>query len=211
MKIRQLAWPSIAAALLAGCATPQSPTDPALAEKVERVIRASYSPNLPPEHRARLHPDAAQAQCNAYRNNLPKDLAAKMEAEQRATIVYPADGKLMGDWKEGAKMVNSGYGGRIGRNTDSPKRPNGANCYACHGLDPKEVAYGTIGPNLKGFGKLRGASESVVKYTYEKIYNAWAFVPCSNMPRMGANKFLTPEQIAHVTAYLLHPDSPVNK
>jgi sulfur-oxidizing protein SoxX len=31
------------------------------------------------------------------------------------------------------------------------------------------------------------------------------------MPRLGANGFLTPEQIAHVVAYLVDPQSPVNR
>jgi sulfur-oxidizing protein SoxX len=51
----------------------------------------------------------------------------------------------------------------------------------------------------------------MVKYTYEKLYNAQAFVACSSMPRLGHNGILKPEQIAHVTAYLLSPESPVNK
>jgi sulfur-oxidizing protein SoxX len=31
------------------------------------------------------------------------------------------------------------------------------------------------------------------------------------MPRLGHNGFLTPEQIAHVVAYLVDPQSPVNR
>jgi sulfur-oxidizing protein SoxX len=77
-------------------------------------------------------------------------------------------------------------------------------------LDPREVNAGNVGPSLAAYGNQRGNAEAVAKYTYERIYNAWAFVPCSNMPRLGANGHLTPEQIAHVVAYLIDPQSPVN-
>ena len=80
-----------------------------------------------------------------------------------------------------------------------------------HQLSPKELAYGTIGPSLLHYGKLRGNSEAVVKYTYGKIYNAQAYQACTNMPRFGHNKILTEEQIKHVVALLLDPESPVNK
>ena len=62
-----------------------------------------------------------------------------------------------------------------------------------------------------GYGLQRGASEAVAKLTYERIYNGWAYVPCSNMPRLGATGHLTPEQITHMVAYLLDPQSPINQ
>jgi hypothetical protein len=31
------------------------------------------------------------------------------------------------------------------------------------------------------------------------------------MPRMGTNKFLTIEQITHLVAYVMSPESPVNQ
>jgi L-cysteine S-thiosulfotransferase len=61
------------------------------------------------------------------------------------------------------------------------------------------------------YGAQRGNSDVVIRYTYEKIYNAWAYYPCSNMPRLGHNGYLTPEQIAHVVAYLVDLQSPVNR
>ena len=70
---------------------------------------------------------------------------------------------------------------------------------------------GTLGPSLVGYGAQRGDTEATVKYTYEKIYNAWTYFPCSNMPRLGAHGFLTPEQITHVVAYLVDTQSPVNR
>jgi sulfur-oxidizing protein SoxX len=34
---------------------------------------------------------------------------------------------------------------------------------------------------------------------------------CTNMPRFGHNSILTEQQILHVTALLLDPNSPVNQ
>ncbi|AEV15644.1 hypothetical protein TCCBUS3UF1_5960 [Thermus sp. CCB_US3_UF1] len=142
-----------------------------------------------------LSQDRGQALCSQYRDRLPPDLIPQFLAEQKALIKYPKSGKLLGDWRNGEKVF-----------TD-PKR---GNCYACHAGDPKEVAYGTMGPSLTGYGQ-RGTSEPVVRYTYEKIYNAWAFVPCSLMYRGGVHGLFTPEETADLVAYLLDPNSPINR
>ena len=69
----------------------------------------------------------------------------------------------------------------------------------------------TIGPSLNQFGKKRGYTVENQKYVYEKIYDSKAFNACSNMPRMGLSGTLTEKQIKDVTAYLMDPNSPVNK
>jgi sulfur-oxidizing protein SoxX len=107
--------------------------------------------------------------------------------------------------------VTDGRGQRIVDGRVEALKENGALCINCHAMDPQEVNAGNLGPALAGYGRQRGNSETVARYTYERIYNAWAFMPCSNMPRLGANGFLTPEQIADVVAYLVDPQSPVNK
>ncbi len=128
------------------------------------------------------------------------------------STVLPKGGVKLGDWKKGAKVARSGYGFRVGHKVDNhSKRDPGGNCYACHQMDPDEIAYGTMGPSLKGYGKMRGTGEAMLKYTYEVIYNAHAYFPCTNMPRFGANGVLTQEQIADVMAYLMQPESPVNQ
>jgi sulfur-oxidizing protein SoxX len=115
----------------------------------------------------------------------------------------------MGDWKKGERLAQSGYGGRF---TDYPPRTeNGGNCYACHQLEKKELSYGTLGPTLLEYGKIRKFTEAETKAVYERIFNPHAAIPCANMPRMGASKFLTVEQIRDLTAYVMSPDSPVNK
>jgi sulfur-oxidizing protein SoxX len=148
-------------------------------------------------------------QCSASDNNPAKAVAEAIAAREKATIEYPADGNFMGDWQKGEKLAQSGYGMRF---SDYPPRTaNGGNCYACHQLTKKEVSYGTLGPSLSEYGKLRDFKPEAVKATYEKIFNSHVALPCSNMPRFGANKILTIEQIKDAVALLMSPDSPVNK
>ncbi len=157
----------------------------------------------------RLTQDETQAACSKRPDaKLPRAVTEKIEKTNLATIQYPASGKLLGDWKQGERIAQSGAGMQF---NDNPKNPAGGNCYACHQLSRQEVSFGTIGPSLNNFGKVRGASEATQRYTYGKIYNAEAYSACSNMPRFGHNKILTPEQITHLVALLLDPASPVNQ
>ncbi len=156
----------------------------------------------------RLAEDGLQAVCNRTGNKPPDYLAKQMEADQMATVKLPADGKLMGDWKQGEKIAQSGRGFTW---TDKPGLPVGGNCYNCHQISPKESSFGTIGPSLYQFGKLRGNSPDIQKYTYSKIWNAKAFNLCSEMPRFGHIGALNEQQVRHLVALLLDPESPVNK
>lgn len=217
MKNFSIAASLTAVALVAGCATrPGSTTAPQMdntkvtTAQAEAVFRASYK-NVPPEDAKRIEQDSVQKLCSAVRNDIkkiPPDELTKLVADQRAAIKYPASGQFMGDWKEGEKLAQSGYGLRM---RDNPKQAVGGNCYACHQGSQKEVAYGTLGPSLHDYGKKRGNSAPIQKYVYEKIYNSHVYFPCSNMPRFGHNGMLTPEQITHLVAWLLDPESAVNR
>jgi sulfur-oxidizing protein SoxX len=203
----------ILSALLAGTfATAHAGED--LSGKVANLVADSFKPGEG-QDMSRLVQDETLKTCSKTRNNPSAKEAESINARERASIKYPDGNKLMGDWASGEKLVKGGFGMRIGSiEPDKPamqKGGNGGNCYACHALDPKEVAAGNIGPSLTGYGALRGASDDIVKYTYEKLYNAQATVACSSMPRMGHNGILTPAQIADVTAYLVSPESPLNK
>lgn len=179
---------------------------------VEQAMRESFSGATPEEWRTRLGQDEVQRLCSRYRNNPPKDVAARIVAASSEQFAYPRDGKLLGDWKNGEKLASSGRGGHIGRiQPDPPDREKGGNCYACHQLAKSEVSAGNLGPSLTHYAEVRGTSAEAVKYVYQKIYNAQAFFPCSLMPRFGHNDWLTPEEIADTVAFLLDPDSPVNK
>lgn len=179
----------------------------AIIKDVEAAVRASW-PKLSPEMQALIDQDETLRACSLYRNQPPKPIADAIVAREKAAIVYPADGKFSGDWKAGEKGALSGYGFRMG---DDPKRAAGGNCYACHQLAATEISYGTLGPSLLEYGNLKGNTPDAQKQAYERIYNPQAVLPCSNMPRFGHNKVLSPEQIKDYVAFLLDPASPVNK
>lgn len=194
---------------LAGCATPDKPQD--IATLADQAFKASFQPG-PGQDLARLEQDQTQKDCSASKTKPGDALAATITAREIKTVVYPADGKMMGDWKAGAKIFDGGFAYRIGSFIPSkPDAVRGGNCYACHQGEAKEAAFGNIGPTLLHYGKLRGQTDAIVKYTYEKIYNAKAFNACSAMPRLGHNKILSPKQITDLTAYLVSPESPINK
>ncbi len=160
---------------------------------------------------SRLDQDAAQAFCSDPLHANDKDSAkqrAKIEADNMATIKWPEDGKWLGDWKEGEKIAQSGRGLT---STDKAGDVNGGNCYNCHQLSPKEISYGTIGPSLLHYGKLRGMNDETLRYTWGRIYNAKAYNACSNMPRAGHMGIITAQQMKDLMALLLDPQSPVNQ
>ena len=156
----------------------------------------------------RLNEDAVQAVCNRSGNNPPKEIGQRLEKDQLDAINYPADGKLLGNWKEGEKIAQSGRGFTW---TDKPGLPVGGNCYNCHQIAPQETSFGTLGPSLYQFGKTRGNGPDMQKYVYGKIFNAKAYNLCSQMPRFGHAGALNEQQIRDLVALLLDPESSVNK
>jgi L-cysteine S-thiosulfotransferase len=190
---------------LATPALAQQKADPA---RADAAIKSAF-PTAPADWASRLLGDETMQQCSAARNSPAKTVADAVQAREQASIVYPPDNNFIGDWKKGETLAQSGYGLRF---TDYPARQvNGGNCYACHQLTKAEVSYGTLGPSLHEYGKLRDYKPEAVKATYEKIYNSHAALACSTMPRFGPNKILTVEQIKDAVALLMSPDSPVNK
>ena len=151
--------------------------------------------------------DAVQRICTVTNDRPTADIAKQLEADQMKTIVVPASG-LMGDWKRGEGIAQSGRGMTF---SDAAGTPNGGSCYNCHQMAAKEISYGTLGPSLQGFGKTRGSGAEMQKYVYGKIYNAKAYNACSQMPRLGFSGTLTEQQIKDLVAYLLDPASPVNQ
>jgi len=191
------------AILIVGCATKLEHT-PADAATIKASFAAKGVAGL-----GRLDQDEVQRICTQYADKtLPPDAAEKIQQSQSTDIKLPASGKLIGNWQAGEALAQEGRGLQ---SSDKPDGPQGGNCYACHQLTHEEIAYGTLGPSLYNYGKLRGNSDAVLQYTYRKIYNSQAYLACSNMPRFGHNYILTPEQISDVVALLLDPQSPVNK
>jgi sulfur-oxidizing protein SoxX len=178
--------------------------DPAL---VDAYMKSTFG-KAPPEWQARIEPDETLKTCNAYHNEVPSAEADKITAREMARVVYPADGKFLGNWKEGAKIANNGRGGQF---SDPPDTVAGGNCYACHQMEQKEVSYGTLGPSLTNYGKDRKYDPQEIKNAFTKVYDSQAMFACSNMPRFGVNKVLSEQQIKDIVAFLFDPESPVNK
>ncbi len=146
---------------------------------------------------------------------LDEKMAKAIEAQNLKTIKWPADGKFLGDWRKGEDVAQSGRGLTW---TDAANSTNGGNCYNCHQIDAKEISFGTLGPSLYQYGKLRGvtdpnsaAAKPIVEYTWGKIWNSKAYNACSNMPRAGHAGILNEQQVRDLVALLLDPNSPVNK
>jgi sulfur-oxidizing protein SoxX len=157
----------------------------------------------------RLKQDVTQADCSLYApQDPPSKVVQQIMIRNQDSIQYPADGQYLGDWKEGEKIAQNGFGKQY---SDDPSKPSGGNCYACHQLSTTEVAYGTIGPSLLNYGKQRGQSEVMLKYTWGKIFDTKSMVACSNMPRFGHMGILTEQQMKDVMALLFDPQSPVNQ
>lgn len=195
----------LGAVLLAGCV---SLSDEEASRQALALMKSSFKERGQAKL-DRLDQDEAQKLCSKPpAQDLPKEIAERIEKANLAAVRYPGDGKLLGDWKSGERIAQSGVGMQF---SDDPKVPAGANCYACHQLSKQEISFGTIGPSLYQYGKLRGASAEIQRYTYGKIYNSQAFTACSNMPRFGHKGILTEQQMKDLTALLLDPESPVNK
>jgi sulfur-oxidizing protein SoxX len=206
-KTKIVALSALAAVAVAGCAAMDSGEAETHAKAVA-MMKASFT-DRGQAKLDRFDQDEVQKACSLKDGKtLDKAAAARLEKSQLALIKYPADGKFLGDWKAGEKIAQSGRGGQY---NDNPTAAAGGNCYACHQLTKQEVSYGTIGPSLYNFGKLRGFTPEMQKYAYGKIYNSNAFSACSSMPRFGHNGVLKEQQLKDLTALLMDPNSPVNQ
>lgn len=193
-----------AVAVLAACVT--TPTR----EETTAVVKSSFQQRGDAKL-DRLNQSELQLQCSEAAlegKTLSKSEVAQLEKAALATIKFPADGKYLGDFKQGERIAQSGVGMQW---SDAATVTRGGNCYACHEIAPQEISFGNIGPSLKGYGKLRGYGEPVVKYTWGKLWNTHAYNVCSQMPRYGDAGILTEAQLKDVMALLLDPASPVNK
>ena len=195
-----------AAGLVQTPALAQQKNDPKFNKMMQDSFRAEGIAGL-----NRIEQDATQKVCsdpqfaNSKQGEAMREKIQKMNMD---TIQQPSDGKYIGDWKNGEKIAQSGRGATW---SDKADTVIGGGCYNCHQIDPKEISYGTIGPSLSGYGKMRGYSPEVITYTWNRINNAKAYNACSNMPRIAHFKLLNEKQIQDVMALLLDPESPVNK
>jgi sulfur-oxidizing protein SoxX len=205
----------VAALVLAACSSSPTGTDydKATAQVTQTSFQAKGQAGLD-----RLQQDDANRLCSAADvagQPLDDKTAQAIEAANLKTVKWPADGKFLGDWKNGEKLAQSGRGLTW---SDKAESANGGNCYNCHQITKEEISYGTIGPSLYHYGKLRGvtdpnspAAKAVVEYTWGKLWNARAYSACSQMPRVGHNAILNEAELKDVMALLLDPASPANK
>jgi sulfur-oxidizing protein SoxX len=204
---------AVAALVVAGCASLPSPAE--LDRQAMAMMKASFRDQGIAKV-DRLQQDLGQSACSSDQPPA-KDVAEKIEKAALDTIAWPADGKFIGDWKAGERLAQNGRGMTWTDASTDPKE-NGGNCYNCHQIDRAEISFGTIGPSLWNYGKLRGvtdpadpAAQAMVRYTWGKLWNSKAYSACSNMPRFGHARLLNEAQLRDIMALLLDPNSPVNK
>ncbi|WP_128000031.1 sulfur oxidation c-type cytochrome SoxX [Piscinibacter defluvii] len=203
----------LAVTLVAGCATAPSP------QELDRLALTTIQTSFRDQGIAkvdRLKQDLGQAACSSP-TPPADDVAKRIEAEALASVKWPAGGQYLGDWREGEKLAQNGRG-MTWTDTSAEPGANGGNCYNCHQISKQEISYGTIGPSLYNYGKIRGvkdpadpATAAIVQYTWTKLWNSKAYAACSNMPRFGHAGLLNETQIRHLMALLLDPKSPVNQ
>ncbi len=203
-----LALATVALAILAiqGSASAQQANDPKFNKMMKDGFRADGIAGLD-----RIDQDATQKFCSDPMLSSSKQsekMREKIQKMNMDSIKQPSDGKYIGDWKKGEAIAQSGRGATW---TDKADTPVGGGCYNCHQIDKKEISYGTIGPTLWNYGKVRGNSQEVITYTWNRINNSKAYNACSNMPRFAHFKLLNEQQIQDVMALLLDPASPVNQ
>lgn len=200
---------------IAGCAAPAPAIDYDAA--TQQMMQSSFRDQGIAKV-DRLQQDEADAACSkALGAPLPETTRTAIEAANMKTVRMPSDGQFIGDWKVGEQLAQNGRG-MTWTDPSTAASSNGGNCYNCHQITKAEISYGTIGPSLYQYGKLRGvtdpaapAARPIVEYTWGKLWNAKATNACSDMPRFGHNKLLDEAQLKNLMALLLDPKSPVNQ
>jgi sulfur-oxidizing protein SoxX len=212
-KLIIVASATLAAAAITACATGPSENEAQANASAQAMLTSSFREQGIAKL-DRLQQDDVQQACSGDKPPAAA-VTQKLEAAQMTTVKWPGDGKYLGDWKEGEKLAQNGRGMTW---TDPAGVPSGGNCYNCHQIAKAEISFGTIGPSLYQYGKLRGVSDpastdsqAIVKYTWGKIWNAKATNACSNMPRFGHEGVLNEAQVRDLMALLLDPKSPVNQ
>ena len=214
--IAALAGPAL---VLAGCAafTTAGSSSAELDQIFAQMMKASFRDQGIAKV-ARLDQDAANQACSAIGvNALDKKIADAIEDAALKAVKQPASGIYIGDWREGEKLAQNGRG-MTWSDASEATTSNGGNCYNCHRINGTELSYGTIGPSLYQYGKLRGVadpasaqSKAIVEYTWNKLYNAKAYNACSGMPRFGHAGLMSEKQLQDLMALLLDPKSAVNQ
>lgn len=213
INLRHVAAGLAVAGIVAGCATggKRDDLDVEFAAMMKNSFRDQGIAKID-----RLSQDLGQSACSSDKPP-PADVAKRIEAEALASVKWPTGGQYFGSWANGEKLAQSGRG-MTWSDKSADTKGNGGQCYNCHQLAKKEISFGTIGPSLYNYGKLRGvkdlndpAAVAIIQYTWGKLWNSKAYTACSNMPRFGHMKLLDESQIRDMMSLLLDPTSPVNQ
>src|SRR3972149_3109035 len=128
MRKAWLTWTMLGASALisVGCAT--YPDQAITRQIAEKMVSEGFTAS--PEHAKRLVQDKSQQICSKIGG---ADELTQAEADEvlklaRASIKYPASGKLVGDWKAGDKLAHDGAGDRISRGRVEKRKENGGLC-----------------------------------------------------------------------------------
>ncbi len=206
---------AVAVVLLAGCASGGGGSGGGMDAQVQAMMKSSFR-DQGIAKMDRLNQDLGQKACSSP-TGVAEAVAKQIEMQNMATIKWPTGGQYFGDWVAGERLAQSGVG-LAWNNTSTAPKDNGGNCYNCHQIDQKEISYGTIGPSLWNYGKIRGVKDvtdpavaPIIQYTWGKLYNSKAYTACSNMPRFGHMGILDEQQIRNLMSLLLDPRSPINQ
>ena len=121
-----------------------APTDAQISAKATPVMKASFKARGQAGSTASTRTRRRSfARSTRHQGACPRTSPSASRRSTSRSIKWPADGKYVGDWKNGEKIAQHGRGKQY---SDDPKDPSGGNCYACHQLAPQEVSFGTIGP-----------------------------------------------------------------
>ena len=172
-------------------------------------LQAAF-PTAPADWKARLEQDETMKPCSLHENAPPKAVAEAIadarEGQDRISGRRQAPGRL--DVRREARAIGlraplhrlSRPPGQRRQLLRLPSVDQGRSQLRHHRPEPARIT-----------ARIRNFSVADTKAAYEKIYNAQAAYPCSNMPRFGTNKVLTIDQIKDLVALVMSPDSPVNK
>lgn len=184
-------------------------------EPVEAVISDSWGERASTADPA-MSQDTTQRECTRHADRPPDAVAVAIMQREWRSITYPKGAIAGGDWRRGEILARSGAAPRMSDSQDAERSgPAAPACAACHLLDRRDSSKSAggqrTGPSLVGYGSRKTWSEQSTSLLYEQIYNSNAVIACSAMPRYGAQKLLSPDDIRDIVAYLVSPDSPVNR
>src|SRR5437899_8936121 len=89
---------------------PLALADDAAAKQADLLLDKAFA-SANPDMAKQYQQDEAQKICSQYAaEKLPTKLRVQLEKAALASIKRPANGKLLGDWQQGEKIAQSGYG-----------------------------------------------------------------------------------------------------